>query len=87
MVEGNTLRWWDDEGPGELENTGNGYVGEVEAFLAAVQEGDKSRIFSDYADAFRTLAVTEAANLSGQEGGEVVEVAAVRGGETLDIRL
>ncbi len=74
LVEGNSLRWWAEEGAGELENTGNGYVGEVEAFLAAVQEGDKSHLYSDYADAFRTLAVTEAANVSGQGEGEVVEV-------------
>jgi predicted dehydrogenase len=73
-VEGGTLRWWAEEGAGELENTGNGYVGEVEAFLAAVQEGDKSRLHSDYADAFRTLAATEAANVSGQREGEAVEV-------------
>lgn len=74
MVEGDTLRWWGEEGAGELENEGNGYVGEVEAFLAAVQTGDRSRLYSDYADAFRTLAVTEAANVSGQGEGQVVEV-------------
>jgi predicted dehydrogenase len=80
LIDGGTLRWWGEDGPGELENPANGYVGEVEAFLAAVQKGDKSRIFSDYADAFRTLAVTEAANVSGQNEGEVVEVAALMAG-------
>jgi predicted dehydrogenase len=80
MVEGDTLRWWSEEGSGELQNAGNGYVGEVEAFLAAVQQGDRSRLFSDYADAFRTLAATEAANVSGQNGGEVVEVDALMSG-------
>lgn len=74
MIEGGTLRWWAEDGSGELENQGNGYVGEVEAFLEAVQTGDRSRIYSDYADAFRTLAVTEAVNLSGQAEGQVVEV-------------
>lgn len=74
MIEGNTLRWWDQQGPGEASNEGNGYVGEVEAFLDAVLQGDRSRIYSDYADAFRTLAVTEAVNVSGERGGEVVEV-------------
>ncbi len=74
MVEGGTLRWWGEDGAGEIENEADGYVGEVEAFLTAVQTGDRSGIYSDYADAYRTLAVTEAANVSGQSGGEVVEV-------------
>ena len=73
-IQGGLMRWWDEQGPGEMENDQNGYIGEVEAFLAALQQGDKSRVYSDYADAYRTLAVTEAANVSGQGGGAVVEV-------------
>lgn len=45
----------------EFPNTGNPYVAESEAFLHAVRTGDRSRILSDYADAYRTLKVTCAA--------------------------
>ena len=73
-ILGGHLQWWSPEDSGEMENEGNGYVGEVEAFLKAVATGDRSEIYSDYADAYRTLAVTEAVNRSAEQGGEVVEV-------------
>ena len=74
-VSGDHLQWWSPEDSGEATNAVNGYAAEVEAFLQAVETGDRSDLHSDYADAYRTLAVTEAANLSGQRGGEVIEVA------------
>ncbi|NLO74140.1 MAG: Gfo/Idh/MocA family oxidoreductase [candidate division WS1 bacterium] len=76
QVAGAKLQWWGPEESGELENESNGYVREVEAFLKAVETGDQSEIYSDYADAYRTLAVTEAVHTSAQQGGRVVEVAA-----------
>lgn len=75
-VVGGHLQWWaPNDGGGEMDNAENGYEGEVKAFLKAVMTGDRSEIYSDYADGFRTLAVTEAINVSAQHGGEVVEVA------------
>ncbi|TLS49736.1 Gfo/Idh/MocA family oxidoreductase [Paenibacillus antri] len=47
------------------------YAAENEAFLHAVRTGDVSRIRSDYADAYRTQAVTAAANLSADTGQPV----------------
>ena len=41
--------------------------------------GDRSQIYSDYADAVKTLAVTEATNVSIQNGGKVVAVAELLG--------
>ncbi len=45
-----------------------GYFRQVEQFLEAVRERDQGRVRSSYADALRTLAVTEAANRSLQSG-------------------
>ena len=73
-IIGGHLQWWSPEDSGEMENDANGYVGEVEAFLKAVATGDRSEIYSDYADAYRTLAVTEAVNRAADRNGEVVEV-------------
>ena len=47
------------------------YALENEAFLHAVRTGDTSRIRSDYADAYRTQAVTAAANESAASGAPV----------------
>ena len=74
-VEGSVLRWWGKDEQGEVNKEVNGYVDEVDAFLHAVQTGDRSRVHSDYADAYRTLAVSAAANLSAQQGGAVIELA------------
>ena len=46
----------------------------ADVFVEAVMTGDRSEVYSDYADAVRTLAVTEATNLSIENGGEVVEI-------------
>ena len=77
QIEGGHLQWWGVDSSGEMENEQNGYVVEVEAFLHAVETGDRTVINSDYNDAYRTLAVTEAVNLSAQRGGEVIEIASL----------
>jgi hypothetical protein len=48
------FQWWSAEDSGEWDSDENGYVGEVEAFLKKVETEDRSDIYSDYADAFRT---------------------------------
>jgi predicted dehydrogenase len=45
-----------------------GYFRQVEHFLQAVREKDQSRVRSSYADALKSLAVTDAANRSLQTG-------------------
>jgi len=50
---------------------GDPYARENEAFLHAVRTGDVSHIRSDYADAYRTQAVTAAANASAAAGRPV----------------
>lgn len=50
-----------------------GYFRQVEQFLDAVRANDQSIVRSSYADALRTLAVTEAANRS-LETGQIVRV-------------
>jgi predicted dehydrogenase len=45
-----------------------GYFRQVEQFLQAVREQDQSRVRSSYADAMKTLAITDAANQSLQSG-------------------
>ena len=53
-----------------------GYFRQVEQFLQAAREKDQSRVRSSYADALRSLAVTDAANRSLQTG-QVERVPAV----------
>jgi hypothetical protein len=72
----NKLTWASTEGPGEFEQTENGYLGEDIAFIEAIK-GNRRLVNSDYADGVKTLAVTLAANLSAAEGGRVVKVAEV----------
>lgn len=55
----------------EYREQANPYVKETEAFLHALRTGDRSRIKSDYADAFRTQAVTCAALKSAVSGQPV----------------
>lgn len=47
-----------------LQSGNNPYLEEDEAFLVAIESGDRSKILSPYADAVRTLKVTLAANRS-----------------------
>jgi len=73
------IGWIDQDGEGEYQRQVDGYQREAEVFVEAVMTGDRSEIYSDYADAVRTLAVTEATNLSIQNGGEVVEISDILG--------
>jgi len=73
-VNGNRLSWAGTEGSGELENDEDGYAGEDEAFIHAIETGDRSRVYSDYADGLRSLAVSLAARESACQGGSVVQV-------------
>ncbi|MFO8006755.1 MAG: gfo/Idh/MocA family oxidoreductase, partial [Candidatus Brocadiia bacterium] len=47
------------------------FLAEDQAFIEALQTGERSGILSDYADAFRTQAVTCAANESMASGEPV----------------
>jgi len=62
---------------GEYQVQEDGYTGEDVAFINAVKTGDRSAIYSDYADAYKTLAVTDAVNKSAAAGGAVIDVADV----------
>jgi predicted dehydrogenase len=53
-----------DGQPVSYEGQESGYFRQVEQFLAAVRARDQSMVRSSYADAFKTLAVTDAANRS-----------------------
>lgn len=55
----------------EYRNLTDTYVLENAAFIHAVRTGDRSLIRSDYLDAFRTLEVTAAADVSADEGRPV----------------
>lgn len=76
-IAGDTLTWNSAQDSGEYKMQADGYTGEDRAFIHAIQTNDRSVINSDYADAYRTLAVTVAINKSAQAGGVVVNVADV----------
>ena len=76
---GEGISWVDEEGEGEYERQVDGYQREGDVFVEAVMTGDRNEVYSDYADAVRTLAVTEATNLSIENGGEVVEISDILG--------
>ncbi len=76
-IAGAALTWTDADGSDEYTMQADGYTGEDQAFIHAIETGDRSVIHSDYADAYKSLAVTVAANVSGQAGGEVIDVADV----------
>ncbi|MCJ8012862.1 Gfo/Idh/MocA family oxidoreductase [Paenibacillus sp. KQZ6P-2] len=65
------LRWSRPDERTEYPEQMNPYVKETEAFIHALRTGDGSRIRSDYADAFRTQAVTCAALESAVSGKPV----------------
>lgn len=75
LVQGNSLTWNSKEDSGEYTKQVDGYLGEDKAFIHAIETGDRSGIFSDYADGYKTLAVTIAVNKSSEAGGAVVKVA------------
>ncbi len=74
-IAGDSLSWAGEDGEGEYAKQVDGYVRESEAFVEAMVTGDRSQIHSDYGDAIKTLAVSEATNRSIENGGEVVEMA------------
>ena len=74
-IAGHNLTWNSKDDSGEYQMQQDGYTGEDRAFIHAVKTGDRSVINSDYADAYKTLAVTVAANLAAQKGGKVLRVA------------
>jgi len=76
---GEDISWVDQDGEGEYKRQVDGYQREDDVFVKAVMTGDRSEVYSDYADGVRTLAVTEATNLSIQNGGEVVEISDILG--------
>lgn len=76
-VEGGNLAWNSEADSGEYSNQIDGYAGEDEAFIAAIKTGDRSVIQSDYADAYKSLAVSVAFNKSAEACGKVVRVAEV----------
>ena len=76
---GESISWVDEEGEGEYERQIDGYQREAEVFVEAIKTGDHSQIHTDYADGVKTLAVTEAANLSINNGGEVIEISDILG--------
>ena len=76
-IVGHRLTWNSPEDSGEYTCQQDGYQGEDAAFVEAVRTGDRSGIHSDYADAYRSLAVTVACNRSAEEAGRVVSVSEV----------
>ena len=76
---GEGISWVDQDGEGEYERQIDGHQREAEVFVEAIKTGDHSQIHSDYADGVKTLAVTEAANLSINNGGEVIEISDILG--------
>ncbi len=76
-VVGHTLTWNSPEDSGTYQCTKDGYQGEDAAFIEAIRTGDRSKIYSDYADAYHSLAVTVACNKSAEEGGRFVNVSEV----------
>lgn len=74
-IAGATLTWNSPDDSGEYQMQKDGYTGEDQAFIHAVKTGDRSVINSDYADAYKSLAVTVAVNKSAEAGGAVIEVA------------
>ena len=59
----------------ESEGHDNAFALQAQAFVAAVQSGDASKTLSPYGDALNSLAAALGANLSAEQGGELVRVA------------
>ncbi len=76
-VEGGNLTWNGESEAGEYNMEQDGYAGEDAAFIHAIKTGDRSVIQSDYADAYKSLAVSVAFNKSAEEGGKVVRLSEV----------
>jgi hypothetical protein len=76
-VVGNQLTWASPECSGEYQCQRDGYSGEDAAFIEAIKTGDRSVIQSDYANGYKSLAVTVACNKSAEDGGRVVQLSEV----------
>jgi myo-inositol 2-dehydrogenase / D-chiro-inositol 1-dehydrogenase len=76
QVAGNSLSWVGADGNGESACQADGYTGEDRAFVKAIM-GDRSEVYADYEEGVKSLAVSEAANLSAVRGGEPVPVASL----------
>ena len=74
QIAGANLSWVGKDGSGEVQMQADGYTGEDKAFVAACQ-GDRSLAYSDYADAVKSLAASEAVALSAAQGGAAVKLA------------
>jgi len=74
QVAGHSLSWVDADGSDECQCQVDGYTEEDRAFVKAIQ-GDRSEVWADYEEGVKSLAVSEAANLSAARGGEPVSVA------------
>jgi myo-inositol 2-dehydrogenase/D-chiro-inositol 1-dehydrogenase len=76
QVAGHNLSWAGRGAgeAGEYAMQADGYTGEDRAFVAACQ-GDRSLVYSDYADAIKSLAATEAVGISAAQGGAPVVLA------------
>jgi len=74
QIAGGNLSWVGKDGNGEQAMQADGYTGEDKAFVAACQ-GDRSLAYSDYADAVKSLAATEAVGVSAAQGGAPVNPA------------
>jgi len=73
QIAGGNLSWAGKDGSGELQMQADGYTGEDKAFVAACQ-GDRSLAYSDYEDAVKSLAATEAVGISAAQGGCAVKI-------------
>lgn len=76
QVAGHNLSWVGADGAGEYQCQADGYVGEDRAFVKAIQ-GDRSEVWADYEEGVRSLAVTEAANISAAKDGEPIAVSSL----------
>lgn len=70
QIAGHNLSWAGKDGTGEYQMQADGYTGEDMAFVAACR-GDSSLAYSDYEDAVKSLAVSEAVAVSAAKGGPV----------------
>ena len=68
LVENGEVVW-------ETDQKENGFARQAEAFIRAVQKDDHDVMRSSYADAMNSLAAVLGANLSAENGGQVVHTA------------
>lgn len=74
QVAGGDLTWVDDGEAGEFKMTEDGYTGEDKAFVAAI-EGDRSQVYADYEEGYKSLAASVAIGQSAAQGGACIKTA------------